>query len=120
LIRSRNPEQSTNGSLNLTDPLTGNSVWSIGYQYDASGNLTQKTDARGVISSYAYDALNRNTTIDYSDTTGINPDVKRFYDGATNGKGRFWYNYAGGDLSAGSNVQQTAIDSYDAMGQPLV
>jgi YD repeat-containing protein len=120
LIRARNPEQSTNAALNLADPITGNSGWSIGYQYDANGNLTQKTDARGVVSTYAYDALNRSTTIDYSDTTSINPDVTRYYDGAVNGKGRFWYFYSGGNFSSGSNVEITAIDSYDALGRPLV
>ena len=120
LIRVRNPEQSTNAGLALSDPITGNSAWSVGYQYDANGNLTQKTDPRGVTSTYVYDALNRNTTIDYSDTASINPDVKWFYDGATNGKGRFWYFYKGGDLSTGSNVDHKAIDSYDALGRPLV
>ena len=120
LIRSRNPEQSTNTTLNLTDSITGNSAWSLGYQYDANGNLTQKTDARGVVSTYAYDAFNRNTTIDYSDTTSISPDVTRFYDGATNGKGRSWNFYKGGDFSAGSNVDSRAVDSYDALGRPLV
>jgi YD repeat-containing protein len=98
LIRARNPEQGTLASLNVTDALTGNSAWSIGYQYDANGNLTQKTDARGVVSNYAYDAFNRNTTVDYSDTSTINPDVTRFYDGAIN-------SYANGDFSTGSNVE---------------
>ena len=120
VVRARNPEQATLTTLNLSDPLTGNGVWSLGYQYDASGNLTQKTDARGVVSTYVYDVLNRNTTIDYSDTASINPDVKWFYDGATNGKGRFWYFYKGGDASVGSNVDHKAIDSYDALGRPLV
>jgi RHS repeat-associated protein len=120
LIRTSNPEQNTNGNLIHYDPVTGNSAWSTAYQYDPSGNLTQKTDARGVVSSYAYDAFDRNITVDYSDTTSINPDVKRFYDGATNGKGRFWYFYTGGDFSTGSNVDHTAIDSYDALGKPLV
>ncbi len=120
LIRARNPEQSTLASLNLSDPLTGNSAWSNGYQYDANGNLTQKTDPRGVVSTYVYDPLNRNTTADYSDTGSINPDVKRVYDGATNGKGRFWYFYSGGNFSAGNNVEHTSIDSYDALGRPLV
>ena len=119
-IRARNPEQGTLPSLSLTDPTTGNSAWSIGYAYDASGNLAQKTDARGVVSTYAYDALNRNTTIDYSDTSSINPDVTRFYDGAVNGKGRFWVSYAGGDFSNGSTVECTAIDNYDALGNPTV
>jgi RHS repeat-associated protein len=120
LIRTRNPEQATYASLNLSDPLTGNSAWSVGYQYDANGNVTQRTDPRGVVSTYAYDALNRNITIDYSDTASINPDLKRFYDGAIKGKGRFWYNYSGGDFSTGSNVEHVSIDSYDSIGRPLV
>ena len=120
LIRARNPEQNTRPSLSLSDPVSGNSNWSAAYQYDVNGNLTQKTDARGVVSTYVYDALNRNTTIDHSDTTGISPDVKRFYDGATNGKTRLWYTYSGGDFSTGSEVDHTSIDSYDALGRPLV
>jgi hypothetical protein len=60
---------------------------------------SQKTDARGVVSTYAYDALNRNTTLDYSDTASINPDVKRVYDGATNGIGRFTSTAAGISLT---------------------
>ena len=92
----------------------------ITYQYDNNGNLTQKTDARGVVSSYAYDALNRNTTVDYSDTTGINPDITRIYDGAVNGKGRLWESYAGGNLTLGTNVEHAKIQSYDALGRPLI
>ena len=92
----------------------------MGYQYDANSKLTQRTDPRGVVSTFVYDTLNRNTTVDYSDTASINPDVKRFYDGATNGKGRVWYNYKGGDYSTGSNVEHTSIDSYDPLGRPLV
>lgn len=37
-----------------------------------------------------------------------------------NGKGRFWYFYKGGDFSTGTNVDHKAIDSYDALGRPLV
>ncbi|HEX3252822.1 MAG TPA: RHS repeat-associated core domain-containing protein [Pyrinomonadaceae bacterium] len=92
----------------------------VTYNYDDNSNLIQKTDARGIVSTYSYDALNRNTTIDYSDTSSINPDVSRFYDGATNGKGRLWYGYSGGNESAGSNVEKTLFDSYDALGRPLV
>lgn len=33
--------------------------------YDGAGNLTSRTDARGVLTSYAYDALNRVTGISY-------------------------------------------------------
>lgn len=99
-----------------TNPESG----TITYNYDNNSNLTQKTDARGVASTYAYDALNRNTTIDYSDTSSTNPDVTRLYDGAVNGKGRLWASYAGGDFSSGSTVEQLAIDNYDALGRPTV
>src|SRR6185295_1897810 len=75
LLRARNPEQGTHINLDLSDPITGNSAWSLGYEYDAGGNLTKKTDARAVYATYVYDALNRNTEINYSDTS-ISPDVK--------------------------------------------
>jgi len=113
LIRARNPEQEILTSLNLSDPNTGNSSWTTSYQYDVAGNLTQKTDPRGVMSTYAYDALNRTTAIDYSDTT---PDVKRFYDGATYGKGRLWYAYKGDDSGANS-VEKNLIIEYDPLGR---
>ncbi|HEU4713184.1 MAG TPA: hypothetical protein VFS76_16550 [Pyrinomonadaceae bacterium] len=119
LIRARNPEQGTNANLGLADSLTGNSVWSMGYQYDSNSNLTHRTDALGVVSTYVYDALNRNTTVDYSNTP-INPDVSRLYDGATKGKGKLWYSYAGGDESLGNNVEKTVLESYDPLGRPLV
>ena len=120
LIRAKNPEQGTLSSLALADPVTGNSDWSIGYEYDANGNLAKKTDPRGVESTHVYDELNRNTTIDYSDTISISPDVTRLYDGAIKGKGRLWKSYAGGTETTGSNVERTVIDSYDALGRPLV
>jgi RHS repeat-associated protein len=119
LIRTRNPEQEPRPSLALSDPVTGNSAWSIAYEYDAGGNMIKKTDARGVESTYGYDALNRNTTIDYSDTNFPYPDIKNFYDGATNGIGRFWYAYKGGDETNGPNVDKTLVDSYDALGKPV-
>src|SRR6185503_13615806 len=39
---------------------------------------------------------------------------------AINGKGRFWYNYAGGSYSVGTTVEHTAIDQYDAVGRPKI
>jgi RHS repeat-associated protein len=115
LIRSRNPEQDVRTpELDLTDATTGNSQWSVAYVYDNANNLTQKKDARLVAANYIYDALNRVTTVDYSDTT---PDVRRFYDGATNGVGRFWYAVKGDEAGA-NNVEKTSVDSYDALGRP--
>jgi RHS repeat-associated protein len=94
----------------------------VTYQYDANGNLTQKTDARSLTITYEYDALNRNITVNYSNTTITNPDspdIERFYDGAIKGKGRLWKSYAGGNEMAGSNVERTTIDEYDALGRPI-
>lgn len=93
-----------------TNPESGH----VNYTYDAGGNLLTKTDARSVTASYSYDALNRNTTVDYSDTATIIPDIQRFYDGAVNGKGRFWYQYK---YSANS-YDFSAEDGYDALGRP--
>jgi RHS repeat-associated protein len=116
LIRSKNPEQNTNGSLPpYTDPVTGGSGWAMAYSYDANSNLTQRIDARGIVTNYLYDQLNRNYAIDYINGSQISY-VRRAYDGAVNGKGRLYYDYT----SEGSVlVTHMAIDSYDPLGRPL-
>jgi RHS repeat-associated protein len=111
LIRAKNPEQDANTSLALSDPISGNSQWSIGYNYDANSNLATKTDARGVTSTYTYDNLNRSITVSYSDGTHID----RIYDSATNGRGRLRGSYQYPNTGAYSH---TAIDTYDAVGRP--
>ncbi len=86
-----------------TNPESG----TVSYQYDNNGNLTQKTDARGVVTTFAtYDALNRPTTRSYSDGT---PGVTYAYDSATNGKGRL--------ASVSSSVATYSYSSYDALGR---
>jgi RHS repeat-associated protein len=93
----------------------------ITHEYDANGNLKKKTDARGVVINYTYDELNRNRTVDYSNTA-VNPDITRVYDNpapGAYGKGKFWKDYAGGDFNNGQNVEHKAVDSYDALGSPL-
>jgi len=87
----------------------------ISYQYDNNGNLTQKTDARLIVTTYAYDALNRNTSVTYTNDPAGTPGVVRTYDQAPNGKGRLWQTQMTG---TGDSV--TAIDSYDALGRPLI
>src|SRR6266498_1469718 len=112
LIRSKNPEQNTNGSLPAyTDPVTDNNQWSMAYKYDPNSNLIEKTDARNIKTTYGYDGLNRNTTVSYSDST---PGITRTYDTATLGKGRLQKTETAGGM--GSRV---TINAYDAMGRPL-
>jgi RHS repeat-associated protein len=88
-----------------TNPESG----TVSYQYDANGDLTQKTDARGVVTTFGtYDVLNRPTTRSYSDGT---PTVTYSYDSATNGKGRL--------ASVSSSVSTYTYGSYDALGRTL-
>jgi RHS repeat-associated protein len=116
LMRAKNPEQSANSSLNLTNPPAYNNNWSIAYSYDANGNLTERKDARGVVTGYSYDALNRNTVTHYNINGSQTRSVERVYDGAANGRGRLRYEQT---KEGGVNATQTAIDSYDALGRAL-
>jgi RHS repeat-associated protein len=115
LIRAKNPEQDAGSVVsNMADPVTGNTQWSMGYGYDYDGNLTVRTDARNVQTTYGYDALNRTTTVRYTDGT---KDIDRHYDGAINGRGRFYYS----NWDPNNNTRfdtHLAIDEYDAMGRP--
>ena len=62
--------------LTANNPESG----SIAYAYDADGNVLTKTDARGIVTSYFYDAVNRLTKKTYSDST---PQITYWYDGQT-------------------------------------
>src|SRR5207237_9552953 len=86
-----------------TNPESG----AVSYHYENNGNLTQKTDARGVVTTFGtYDALSRPTTKSYSDGT---PSVTYNYDTATNGKGRL--------ASVSSSVSTYSYSTYDALGR---
>ncbi|MGH9914634.1 MAG: hypothetical protein ACRD63_05015, partial [Pyrinomonadaceae bacterium] len=114
LIRAKNPEQNVNPNLNLTDSATGNTVWSMAYDYDPNGNITLRIDPRHVVTSYGYDALSRNTVVNYSDGSHID----RLYDGAVNGRGLYWHDFK---HALGSvRIEHRAIDRYDGVGRPLV
>jgi RHS repeat-associated protein len=115
LIRASNPEQQTNSSLAITDLVTGHSDWSVKYEYDNSSNLTQKTDARGVVSTFVYDELNRNLSVVYSSDPANTPAITRTYDVATYGKGRLR-----STQTSGSTGSLTRIDTYDALGRPKI
>ena len=67
-------------NLNLTDPVTGNSGWSVKYSYDNNGNITSTVDALNQrVFSGVYDSLDRLTSRQYSDLT---PSVTFTYDDA--------------------------------------
>jgi RHS repeat-associated protein len=64
-------------------PETNNTATS--YLYDNFNNLTQRTDARGVITTYGYDDLNRFHTVDYNvGTTGVAATPSLVYTYGTN------------------------------------
>jgi RHS repeat-associated protein len=101
-----------------TNPESG----TISYQYDNNGNLTQKTDARAVVTTYAYDALNRNKSVSYTNDPAGTPTTNRYYDGWRDGQftnipnvnGRLWQ-----AETTGSTGSRTTLNSFDATGRPL-
>ena len=109
LIRVRQPEQATNSNLISNDPETGNNDWSIGSVYDANGNVLTTTDAKNVVTSYSYDALNRQLTRSYNDGT---PTVTNQYDNAPNGKGQL--------IEVSNSVSTSKFTQFDILGKPLV
>jgi YD repeat-containing protein len=70
--------------------------------YDGDGNLQHKTDARGVITSYAYDQLNRVISKSYSNDPSQTP---------------FTY-YLYGPLSAGDNASGRLINEWTQSASP--
>ncbi len=119
VLRVKNPEQGNftpdagGGFSALTDSSSGisNDQWSMGYLYDANGNLSKRRDARNVVTTYAYDTLNRNFSATYSD--GATPTLYRYYDSATNGRGRLHWEQAVG-------VSANVFDAYDSLGRPTL
>ncbi len=108
LLRVRQPEQGTNASLTLSDPITGNSLWSTGSTYDANGNVLTTLDAKGVLITQTYDNLNRVLTATYSDGT---PTVSYEYENAAiaNSKGKL--------TKVNSTFSTTEYTSFDILGK---
>jgi RHS repeat-associated protein len=79
--------------------------------YDKNGNLTHKTDARGIETTYEYDDLNRLKSKTYAGGTPATPTAYWDYDDAnvSNSKGRL--------TQAWSTVSTCTYDEYDALGR---
>ena len=88
--------------LSAINPESG----TISYQYDNNGNLTNKTDARPITTTYSYDALNRVTARNYSDST---PDVVYTYDNVANAKGKL--------TKVSSDASETRYTAFDVLGR---
>lgn len=119
----------------MNDPDMGS--WSYGY--DALGNLTSQTDARGCTITVAYDDLNRpisktysgpeacdptpDVTYTYDSTTGGNEGIGR-RTGMTDGSGSttWFYNVLGQVTNEIHNVEGTNYSisgTFDAFSRPL-
>jgi len=109
LLRVRQPEQEVNTYLN-TSGNPGNNSWTAGFTYDANGNVLTTTDANNVTITTAYDALNRQYSRTYSDST---PDVSYIYDDplVANSKGKL--------TSVSSSVSESRYTSFDLAGRLL-
>jgi len=98
-----------------TNPESG----TISYGYDPNGNLTRKTDARGVQTDYVYDELNRIKNRNYSTTGGTpanyqaSPNVTYAYRTAAPAVGAL----ASVSTGTGANTSTTEYVSFDILGR---
>jgi YD repeat-containing protein len=106
--------------LTANNPETG----TVGYTYDANGNVHTKTDARGITTAYNYDALNRLLSKSYSDNATPISCYQYDLSSASNGIGRlanawtmrFSASCATTAPSTGF-LTKRSISAYDAMGR---
>lgn len=116
--------------LTAQNPETGSTcygVWSGGTcqgGYDGDSNLVAKTDARGAIINYSYDALNRLTSKTYQNAPAGTLSSCYQYDTATSGIGylaREWTQSGSCVSSPPTNSPSVrTIGGYDAMGRILI
>lgn len=116
LITSQNPETGTvcYGQLSGSTCTSG---------YDANGNLLHKTDARGVVTNYSFDSLNRLTAKTYSNAAqGMISSCFQFDTASQNGIGRLgseWTQTNDACTSSSGSQSSRTIGAYDKMGRVL-
>ena len=83
----------------------------IEYEYDNNGNLVEKTDARGILTSYVYDHLNRVTDRTYANepSGSETADVEYTYGTASPKVGKL--------TKVESSVSTTEYTSFDILGR---
>lgn len=120
LIRGKQAEQTPNSVYNLTDSVNTSGTWTHKIVYNSHGLVENASDARGVSATFSYDALNRLTLIDYSDST---PDARYFYDSQTlpGGAPSYDHGFTNGRLIAMTYGSDTSTAGtyfgYDSMGR---
>jgi RHS repeat-associated protein len=110
LLCASNPENSQNACP--TSATTAMPSGVTRYVYDSNGNLSSKTDARVITTSYSYDALNRVTSKSSVGATGVPGFTYNYgYDDAThsNGIGRLTH--------SSNNINGAENFFYDTMGR---
>ena len=97
--------------ISLQSPDTGSSTDT----FDAAGNRRVHTDAKGIVSTTAYDALNRPISTSYSDSAQTNDNVTYAYDEANSVTGCSASNPIG-RLTRVIESAVTTVYCYDARG----
>lgn len=125
LLCASNPENSGAPcpSTATTTYITG----TTGYSYDADGNVTSRTDARGIVTTYKYDVLNRLLSKNYSDKNTASSCYQYDADSVPNGIGRLsasWTQAASvGNCPQSAPVSgfitKKAVAGYDGAGRLL-
>lgn len=83
---------------------------SISYVVDKAGNVTQRTDARSVVTDFTYDAINRLTAVEYPSDSSL--DASLTYDAST-GCGTAYK----GRLCSVTDASGTTTYEYDLLGR---
>lgn len=124
------PRNGLGDQTGLSSPDTGPAAHTV----DAAGNLETRTDSRGIVSTYQYDALNRLRSIDFSGGQQIVWNYDQAGSGFSYGKGRLtstqygWgsstyaYDPHGRLLSTTQTSSETSVShtvgyGYDAAGR---